>query len=205
MFNQGWLWAQWLVSRGQHFRNCSPRFPSLFLCRYPLDTRPLWVVNQNRPLPSGKLKCTMVATVLLPFDAGGGRVAEESKLPGQGRQARGGRHHRAPQSEAWPTVAVRLCRRQTSGSALKAEPRKRRACVIQGFSFCCLPGWSPWEGRARVRISTAHHPRLCVSCLTIVSEVRALSVSSAPKACPDVWVSRPAWPGPVQLGLCLPL
>lgn len=67
-----------------------------------------------------------------------------------------------------------------------------------GFSLSWLIAPNGKGARTRVRKSRASHPCLCISCLTVVfpGEVRPLSVSSAPEACPDVWVSRPALPGP---------
>lgn len=97
-------------------------------------------------------------------------------------------------------VGVHLVRRVHQKACPGLGPQCRRAPAgVTRLPLCCLVTPSGRRARARVRISTASHPCLCVSCLTVVfpGEVRPLSVSSAPQACPDVWVSRP----PLQLGL----
>lgn len=130
-------------------------------------------------------------------------MAEERKLPRQGSQAQ--KVMLGPVVWGLTSVAVRLVRRQTVKPALLPGPEVPEAGrrVSQGFSLYWLIAPSGRGAKTRVRICKASHPCLCVSCLTIVfpGEVRPPSVSSTPKPCSSVWVSRPALPAPpLQLG-----
>lgn len=160
------------------------------------------MVNQNRPLPSGKLTRTMVVTVAAPFEARGGRVAEEGKCPGPGRQARGGGD--IGTCSLRPDPGGHQTTEETDPRPARKAGRGEGGPVASGIFLVLRVG--PVGGvRARVRIP-ALAVLACASCLTAVfpGEVRALSVSSAspppPPACPDVWVSRPARPGPCASG-----
>lgn len=84
-----------------------------------LDARPPRVVNEDRALPSGKLKKTVPSGEL--EDKGWG-VAGESKPHGRGSQAQTGGDVGTAVGDFTP-VAVRLVRRQTTRPVLRAAGR----------------------------------------------------------------------------------
>lgn len=100
----------------------------------------------------------MVVTVAAPFEARGGRVAEEGKCPGPGRQARGGGDigtcSLRPDPGGHQTTEETDPRASPEGWA-----RGGRACGVGDFP--CAAGWSRGRGESPRPDPRARRPRMC--------------------------------------------